>query len=151
MVPLYIFISNLGLVNSLYAIFVPGLWSTFGCFLMRQFIADLPVDMFDAARIDGAAEWMVFVRIVIPMAKSPLAALAVLTFLGSWDGFMWPLIVINDAKKYTLPLLLNSLRSLYWSRYELWAAGAMLTIAPVMLLYIFSSRFFIRGLAVTGK
>jgi ABC-type glycerol-3-phosphate transport system permease component len=118
---------------------------------MRQFIADLPVDMFDAARIDGAAEWMVFVRIVIPMAKSPLAALAVLTFLGSWDGFMWPLIVINDAKKYTLPLLLNSLRSLYWSRYELWAAGAMLTIAPVMLLYIFSSRFFIRGLAVTGK
>lgn len=150
LVPLYVTISDMKMVNQLSGLIVPGLWSTFGIFLLRQFIADLPSELFDAARIDGASEWRVFFTIVIPLAMSPMAALAILTFLGSWDGFMWPLIILSDPMKQTLPVLLNGLRSMYWSRYELWATGAMLTILPVMVVYAVFSRYFIRGFAMTG-
>jgi multiple sugar transport system permease protein len=150
MVPLYLTIANFGLVNRLAGIIVTGLWSTFGIFLMRQFIEELPSGIFDSARIDGATEWRIFVTIVLPLSKAPLAALAIFTFRGNWDNFLWPLVVLNSPEKQTLPLLLNSLRSLYWTRYELWAAGSMLTIIPVMIIYVFASKQFIRGLALTG-
>ena len=150
LVPLYIQINNLGLVNHLGGIIVTGLWSTFGIFMMRQFMETIPSELLDAARIDGASEWRIFFRIVIPLSMAPLAALSIFTFLGNWDSFLWPLVVLNSPDKQTIPLLLNGLKSLYWTRYDMWAAGSMLTVIPVMLVYSFASRYFIQGLAMTG-
>jgi len=149
-VPLYVTIANMGLANRLAGITVTGLFSTFGIFMMRQFMESLPSELIDAGRIDGASEWWIFLRVVLPLSASPLAALAVFTFLGNWDSYMWPLIVLTSPKTQTLPLVLAGLRSLYWSRYDLWTAGSMLTVAPVMLLYAVAQKQFIRGIAMTG-
>ena len=98
----------------------------------------------------AASEWRIFFTIVLPMATAALAALIVFIFLFNWDNFLWPLVVLNSPDKQTLPLVLAGLRSLYWTRYEMWAAGSMLTVVPVILIYIFASKQFIRGLAMTG-
>ena len=150
LVPLYITIVSLGLQNQLAGIIVTGVWSTFGMFMMRQFMESIPSELIDAARIDGSSEFRIYSQIIIPLSAAPLAALAVFTFLAQWDNYLWPLVVINSPDKQTLPLLLAGLRSLYWSRYDLWTAGSMLTILPVMTLYIFASRHFIQGVAMTG-
>jgi len=150
LVPLYILVSDLGLSNHLGGVIVPGLWSTFGIFLMRQFMEGIPFELLDAARIDGAPEWMIFVQIVLRLSGAPLAALGILTFLGSWDNFLWPSLILNSPDQKTIPLVLNGLRSLYWSRYDMWLAGSMLTIVPVMVIYLLASKQFIRGIAMTG-
>jgi multiple sugar transport system permease protein len=150
LIPLYIRIADIGLSNSLGGIIITGLWSTFGIFMMRQFMETIPFDLLDAARIDGASEWRIFLQIVIPLATAPMAALGVFTFLGNWDSYLWPLVVLNSPEKQTIPLILAGLRSLYWTRYDMWAAGSMLTVVPVMLIYAFASKWFIRGIAMTG-
>ncbi|MHB1294176.1 MAG: carbohydrate ABC transporter permease [Anaerolineae bacterium] len=150
LVPLYITIADMNLVNQLFGIIITGFFSTFGIFMMRQFMESIPTELIDASRIDGASEWRIFFTIVMPMAASPMGALAVFAFLGNWDSLLWPLIVLNSPAKQTLPLVLSGLRSLYWNRYELWSAGSMLTVMPVMILYSFSSKYFIKGIAMTG-
>ncbi|MBX3012558.1 MAG: carbohydrate ABC transporter permease [Caldilineaceae bacterium] len=150
LVPLYVTVANLGLADQLLGIIITGLCSTFGIFLMRQFMESIPNDLIDAGRIDGASEWWIFARVVMPLAKAPLSALAVFTFLGSWDNFLWPLVVLTSPENRTLPLVLAGLRSLYWSRYEMFAAGSMLTVLPVMIIYAFASKQFVRGIAMTG-
>jgi len=150
LVPLYITIVSFGLHNQLTGIIVTAVWSTFGIFMMRQFMESIPSELIDAARIDGASEFRIYGQIIVPLSAAPLAALAVFTFLGQWDSYLWPLVVINSPDKQTLPLLLAGLRSLYWSRYDLWTAGSMLTILPVMTLYLFASKYFIQGVAMTG-
>ena len=150
LVPLYITIGDIGLINHLGGIIVTALWSTFGVFFMRQFMESIPSELIDAARIDGASEWRIFLGIVVPISTAPLAALAVFVFLGNWDSFLWPLVVLNSPEKQTLPLVLAGLRNLFWTRYEIWAAGSILTVAPVMLIYSFASKYFIQGIAMTG-
>jgi ABC-type glycerol-3-phosphate transport system permease component len=150
LVPLYVTVANLGLTDKLMGIMVTGVCSTFGIFMMRQFMESIPNELIDAGRIDGASESWIFSRVVLPLATAPLAALAVFTFLGSWDNFMWPLVVLTSPENQTLPLVLAGLRSLYWSRYELFAAGSMLTVLPVMILYAAASKQFVRGIAMTG-
>jgi multiple sugar transport system permease protein len=150
LIPLYVFIADIHLIDTLPGIIVTGLWSTFGIFLLRQFMESLPTELLDAARIDGASEFRIFAQVVIPLSGAPLAALATLTFLGNWDSFLWPTIVLSSPEKQTIPIVLNGLRSLYWSRYDMWTAGAMLTVVPVMVIYAFASRHFIRGIAMTG-
>jgi multiple sugar transport system permease protein len=150
LVPLYIFISDLGINDNLLAIVVPGLWSTFGIFLMRQFMETIPSELLDAARIDGSSEWRIIGQIVLPLAGAPLGALAVLVFLGSWDNFLWPSIVLSSPEQQTVPVVLAGLRSLYWTRYDMWSAGSVLTVVPVMLVYLVASKQFIRGIAMTG-
>ncbi|MBI2940009.1 MAG: carbohydrate ABC transporter permease [Chloroflexi bacterium] len=150
MVPLYIFMVDIGAVNGLSAIILPGLWSTFGIFLLRQFMESVPSELIDACRIDGASEWRIFGQIMLPLSGAPLAALAIMHFLGSWDSFMWPSIVLRSPDKQTLPIVLAGLRDLWWERYDMWMAGSMLTVVPVMLIYAFASRQFVRGLAMTG-
>ena len=115
-----------------------------------QFLEGIPSDLIDAGRIDGASEWWIFSRIIIPLSTAPLAALAVFTFLFNWDNFLWPLVVLTSPRSQTLPLVLAGLRSLYWERYDMWAAGSMLTVAPVMLLYAVAQKQFIRGVTMTG-
>ena len=150
LIPLYIFVSDIGAMDQLTGIIIVGMWSAFGIFLLRQFMEGVPSELLDAARIDGASEWRIYSQIMIPLSGAPLAALAILVFLGSWDNFLWPSLVLNSPEKQTIPLVLLGLRSLYWSRYDLYMAGSMLTILPVMLIYIFASKHFIRGIALTG-
>jgi multiple sugar transport system permease protein len=150
MVPLYIAIANLGLVDKLSGIIVTGFWSTFGTFMMRQFMETIPSELIDAARIDGASEWKIYSVLVIPMSAAPLAALAVFVFLGNWDSLLWPVIVINSPENHTLPLLLNHLRNRVFTRYDLLSAASMLTVVPVMIVYGFASKYFVRGIAMTG-
>jgi multiple sugar transport system permease protein len=150
LVPLYVTIADIGLANKLAGITITGLFSTFGIFMMRQFMESIPGELIDAGRIDGASEWWIFARVVLPLSTAPLSALAVFTFLGNWDSYLWPLVVLTSPKVRTLPLVLAGLRSLYWSRYDLWTAGSMLTVAPVMLIYAFAQKQFIRGVAMTG-
>lgn len=149
-VPLYVTITEFGLGNSLGGIIVTGLWSSFGMFMMRQFMETIPSELLDAARIDGASEYRIFGQIVLPLATAPMAALAVFTFLGNWDSYLWPLVVMTSPEKQTVPLVLAGMRNLWWTRYEMWSAGSMLTVIPVMLLYSFMSKYFIRGIAMTG-
>ncbi len=150
LVPLYVTISRMGLVNHLTGLVITGLWSTFGIFLMRQFMETIPGELLDVSRIDGASEWRIFLQVVLPLSKAPMAALAAFTFLGNWDSYLWPLVVLSTPDKQTLPLVLAGLRNLYWSRYDLWSAGAMLTVIPVMIVYALGSRYFIQGIAMSG-
>lgn len=150
LVPLYLTITSFGLANSLGGIIITGLWSAFGMFMLRQFMESIPFELIDAARIDGASEWRIFGQIVLPLSGAPLAALAVFAFLGNWDSYLWPLVVLSSPEKQTLPLVLAGLRNLWWTRYEMWAAGSMLTVIPVMMLYSLASKYFIRGIAMTG-
>nr|HMN28191.1 carbohydrate ABC transporter permease [Caldilineaceae bacterium] len=150
MVPLYIIVANFGLVNQLTGLVVTGLFSTFGIFMLRQFMEGIPDDLLSAGRIDGASEWWIFAYIVVPLAMSPLAALAVFTFLGNWDSYLWPLVVLTSPDRQTLPLLLAGLRNMFSDRYELWATGSMLTVTPAMLLYAVAQKQFIRGVTMTG-
>ncbi|MBX3012240.1 MAG: carbohydrate ABC transporter permease [Caldilineaceae bacterium] len=150
MVPLYLTVTGFGLANNLGGIIITGLWSSFGMFMLRQFMETIPVELIDAARIDGASEWRIFAQIVLPLSGAPLAALAIFSFLGNWDSYLWPLVVLSSPDKQTLPLILAGLRNLWWTRYEMWAAGSMLTVIPVMLIYSLASKYFIRGIAMTG-
>jgi len=150
LVPLYVTITHIGLNNHLGGLIVPGLWSTFGIFMMRQFMENIPAELIDASRIDGASEWRTFLQVVIPLSTAPLAALAIFTFLGNWDSYLWPLVVLTSPEKQTLPLVLASLTNLYGTRFDLWAAGSMMTIAPVVIVYAFASKYFIQGIAMTG-
>ena len=149
-VPLYLTITSFGLSNQLGGIIITGLWSSFGMFMMRQFMESIPSELIDAARIDGASEWRIFFQIILPLSGAPLAALGIFAFLGNWDSYLWPLVVLNSPDRQTLPLVLAGLRNLWWTRYEMWSAGSMLTVIPVMIIYAIASRYFIRGIAMTG-
>ena len=150
LVPLYLTITGFGLANNLGGIIITGFWSAFGMFMMRQFMETIPSELIDAARIDGASEWRIFFQIILPLSGAPLAALGIFAFLANWDSFLWPLVVLNSPEKQTLPLVLAGLRNLWWTRYEMWSAGSMLTVIPVMIIYAVASRYFIRGIAMTG-
>lgn len=153
LVPLYLTLGDLHLLNGrngLIGLIAVGAYSAFGIFLLRQFIRDIPDSFIDAARIDGASELWVLRRIIVPLSRAPLAALAIFTFLWSWDDFLFPSIVLSDPSVRTLPLALAGLKSLYWERYELYSAGAMVTVVPVMILYLFMQRHFVRGLTMGG-
>jgi multiple sugar transport system permease protein len=150
LIPLYIFMSDIGAMDQLTGIILPGMWSAFGIFLLRQFMEGVPSELLDAARIDGSSEWRIYSQIMIPLCGAPMAALAILIFLGSWDSFLWPSLVLSSPENQTIPLVLAGLRSLFLSRYDLYMAGSMLTVFPVMLIYLFASKHFIRGVALTG-
>lgn len=149
-IPLFITMRDLGLVNSLNGLIVTGLCSTFGIFLMRQAIAGIPNDYIDAARVDGAGEFWILFWVIAPLVRPAMATLAVLTFLGNWDSYLWPSILIRTPDNQTLPMLLASMRSLFFERFNIWSAGSMLTVVPVMILFVFAQRYFTKGLALAG-
>ena len=150
-VPLFVMVSKLGLVSTYAALFLPFLASPLGVFLMRQFMLGIPDSIIEAARIDGANEFRIFVRVVMPLCGPPLATLGILTFLGSWNNFLWPLVAAQTEDKYTLPVAL-SLFSTGQSAtdYGLLLAGSVLVITPIVALFIALQRFFIQSVAATG-
>ena len=149
-IPLFIAMSNVGLVNTLRGIILTSLCSTFGIFLMRQAIETIPNDYIDAARIDGAGEAWILRQVIVPLAGSAIATLAVFTFLGQWDSYLWPSIMLKSSKNHTIPIVLAGMRGLYVDRYNIWAAGSMLTVIPVMLLFSVAQKQFIGGLSMAG-
>jgi len=149
-IPLFITMNDLGLVNKLTGILITSLCSTFGIFLMRQAIMVVPNDYVEAARIDGASEFWIFSRVVIPLVRPSLATLAVFTFLGNWDSYMWPSIMLRTASRQTLPVVIAGMRNLYVVRYQIWAAGSMLTVVPVMILFTLAQKQFVRGMTLSG-
>ena len=145
MLPLFLLIKAMGLVNNYGGVIIPGLASIFGIFLVRQYALAIPDDLLDAARIDGASEWRVFRSVVIPTIQPILATLALWTFLATWNDFMWPLIVLSDDRRYTLPVALAGLVGEHAQDVELMMAGAVITVLPVLVLFLFLQRYFVEG------
>ncbi len=145
MLPLFLLIKSLGLVNNFGGVIIPGLASIFGIFLVRQYALAIPDDLLDAARIDGASEARVFRSIVLPTIQPVLATLALWTFLATWNDFMWPLIVLSDDRRYTLPVALAGLVGEHAQDVELMMAGAVITVLPVLILFLMLQRYFVEG------
>lgn len=146
MIPLFLMMKWLHLVNSYGGVIVPSLATVFGIFLVRQYARSIPDDLLEAARLDGAGEWRIFVRIVLPLLKPIVVTLAIFTFLASWNDFMWPLIVLNDQTWQTAPVALASLSREHVQDNELMMAGSVVTLLPVLALFLFLQRHYIQGL-----
>ena len=148
MLPLFLLLKQLGLINSYWGVIIPGLSSIFGIFLIRQYAQSIPDDLLDAARMDGAGELRIYASIVLPTIVPILATMGIWTFLSTWNDFMWPLIVLSDDAKWTLPVALANLSGEHVQDTELMMAGSVLTILPVMLVFLFLQRYYIQGVMV---
>ena len=146
MLPLFLLLKQMGLVNSFAGALVPWLASVFGIFLVRQYARSIPVDLLEAARIDGAGEGRIFISVVLPLLKPVVVTLAVLVFLGAWNDFMWPLIVLTDHELQTLPVALAGLSREHVQDTELMMAGSVLTVAPVLVLFLLLQKHYMNGL-----
>jgi len=149
-IPMYALMGRLGWTNSYWPLIVPSAYSPFGIFLMNQFMHSIPNDLIDAGRIDGASEYDILFRIIVPLSMAPLGALGIFTFMWSWDDFLWPLVIIDEARLYTLPLGLGQLRGRMGSDVAAMAAGASVAVLPVIIVYLFAQRHFVEGIALTG-
>ncbi len=150
-VPLFVLVANLGLVDSYPGLILPFLVTPFGVFLMRQFIIGLPDDLLDAGRIDGASELRIFRQIIMPLCGPALATLGILTFLGSWNSFLWPLVVAQTQEHYTLPVALALFATgQNVTDYGLLLAGATVVVVPILIVFLVFQRRFIEGIASTG-
>jgi multiple sugar transport system permease protein len=151
LVPLFVLVSNFNLTNTYPGLILPTVAGAFGVFLMRQFMLGIPDDLLDAARVDGAGEYRIFFRVVLPLCGPALATLGVLTFLTSWNNFLWPLVVATSEDMYTLPVAL-ALFSIgqQESNVALQMAGATVVVLPVVILFFATQRYVIQGIATTG-
>lgn len=146
MIPLFLICKQLGLVNSYGGVLVPTIATIFGIFLVRQYALSIPDEMLEAARIDGASEFRIFRVIVLPSLTPILVTLAVFAFLGSWSDFLWPLIILNDGDLQTLPVALANLSREHVQDFELMMAGSVVTLLPVLTLFVVLQRYYIGGL-----
>ena len=145
MLPLFLLLKSLGLVNTLVGAIVPFMATVFGIFMIRQYALSIPDDLLDAARVDGASELRIFVTIVLPVLRPILATLAVFTFLSAWNDFLWPLVILSDDAKYTLPVAIANLVGEHVQDTELMMAGSVLTVLPVLIVFLALQRQYMRG------
>jgi len=150
LVPLFIEMRMLGLVDSYPALILPLIASPFGVFLLRQALLTLPRELEEAAFVDGANHWMVFSRIVLPNAKPALATFAVFAFMASWNSFLWPLVIVSSESMMTLPLGLASLHGRYATAWNLVMAGSTLSLLPIVAVYLVAQRYVVQGVAQSG-
>ncbi len=148
LVPLFLLILRLGWLDTYWAIVIPGAVSAFGSFFMRQNMLAVPNDLVDAARIDGASDWGIFLRIGLPLSRGALSVLAVLIFLGSWNDYLWPLIVLRSAEKFTYPVGLATLVGLYKVEYGMILAGAFLATLPILVIFLAGRNMLLNNLTV---
>ena len=152
--PLYVLMSGMNLIDSYAGLVLPFAASAFGVFLMRQFMQSVPDELLEAARIDGAGEWYIFWRIVLPLVRPALATLSIFTFLGSWNNFVWPLVATNDPGKYTLPVALatfaNDPNRTVAGGNGMLMAGSLLVVLPVLAVFAVLQRHFTQGIATAG-
>ncbi|EQA7619933.1 carbohydrate ABC transporter permease [Listeria monocytogenes] len=150
MIPVYLLLNAAGLRNTMTGIVLPGLVGAFGIFLFRQFMSTISDDLLEAARLDGASEFYIFWRIVIPISRPVLAVQGILTFIAGWNSFLWPLIIANDEKFYTLSVGLQLLKGQYGSNYALQMAGATFMVIPIILIFMTFQKYILKGFNVSG-
>lgn len=149
-IPWYNMCSNLGWLNSYWSIMFPGVITAFGIFMMRQFFGGVPTDLLEAARIDGVSELGLFFRVAIPLVLPAISALAIFTFLGNWNAYLWPVIIVSKYSLYTLPVGLATFSSDAGSEWGLIMAGATMATVPVLIVFLFFQRQIIEGINLTG-
>src|SRR6185503_8649563 len=137
---------SLGLVNSYWGAIIPSMATVFGIFLIRQFMLSVPQVLLEDARLDGASEWRIYWTVVLPLARPILATLATFMFMSTWNDFMWPLIILSDQSRYTLPVALANLSGEHVQDIELMMAGSVVTVLPVLALFVFLQRYYIAGI-----
>lgn len=150
MVPQYIMMEDAGLTNTFWAIILLQAFSAFGVFLMRQYYMSIPDELVEAARIDGLSEYGIYWRIMLPLSKPALASLALLTFVNTWNDYMGPFIYLSSNDLWTVQLGLRSFIGLYEARYAMIMTGAVVSVLPVVVIFLLGQRYFIRGIATTG-
>jgi multiple sugar transport system permease protein len=150
MLPLFLMLNRMGLINTYAGVIIPGIASVFGIFLMRQYARSIPDSLLEAARLDGAGDFRIYLTIILPLCKPILITLGILTFMGTWNDFLWPLIVMTDDSMVTLPVALANLSLEHVQDTELMMAGSVLTVAPVLLLFAVFQKYYISGIMAGG-
>jgi len=150
MIPLYLIVDRLHWINTYWAMIVPFLTSVWGIFLLRQFFQTLPRDLEDAARIDGATSWTIYWKIILPLSRPALATLGIFSFLSSWKEFLWPLIVTNSMDMRPVEVGVALFHSVYITNWPYQMAAAVVVMLPILIVFFFAQRYFIRGIALTG-
>ena len=147
-VPLYIIINRLNWTSTYWALIVPSLSFPFSIFLMKQYLQTLPSELIDAARIDGCSEFGIFLKIIIPLAKSGMAVLSIFIFMGTWNDFLWPLIVTNKEIMFTLQVGLSSIQTVFYRDYGLLMAGAAYSTIPMFIVFFLAQKYFVKGITI---
>jgi multiple sugar transport system permease protein len=150
MIPQFRMVTSLGLFGTFWAVIIPSASTAFGIFLARQFMQSIPDELLEAARVDGASNLRIFLRIVLPLCKPLIAVMVLLAFMAQWNDFLWPLIVLKDPALYTLPVSLRFLQGQYDANYGGLMAMALLTCLPLVVLFLALQRYFVQGLARSG-
>ena len=149
-IPNFILLRTLGWIDTYQALILPAAFSAFGTFLLRQYFLTIPRELEDAAVVDGASYWQIYSRIILPLSGPALSALAIFTFLAQWNSFLYPLVVTNSTEMSTLTVGLRTLQGQYNTAWTLLMAGSVIALVPVLLVFIFAQRYFIKGIAMTG-
>ncbi len=149
-IPVFLMLRHLGLINTYAGLIIPAMVSAFNVFFMRQYILTIPDDLLEAAKIDGAKEGFLFFKIILPLSGPALSTIAIFTFTGSWNSFLWPLIIAQDERMYTLPVAISVLAGQYGENLAIQMAGSCIVIAPILIFFIIAQRKFLKGIALTG-
>jgi alpha-1,4-digalacturonate transport system permease protein len=150
LVPLFLIVTEMGMLNSLWGVIIPGAATPTGVFLLRQYMITIPDEILDAARMDKASEWKIFWRIIIPLSAPAIAVLAILAIMWRWNDFLWPLIVLTESQNFTLQLALNSFQGELQTEWSSLLAMTVLTLLPIALVFMFLQKYIATGIASTG-
>ncbi len=150
MIPLFVLVSRMGWIDSYWGLTVPLVFSPYGTFLLRQFFKSIPLELEDAAKIDGCTYWRIYWNVMMPLSKPALATLGIFVFMWSWNNFLWPLLIVNSLEMKTLPLGLAYFLGQYTIYWNLLMVGATISLLPVLIVFFFAQRFFIEGITLTG-
>lgn len=150
MIPGYLILARVGLLNSLWGLIVFSALDAFGIFMLRQFIESLPNELLDAARIDGASEWALYWRIVLPQLGPPLATLGILAFMQNWNAYLWPMVVLTKIDRRTLPIILTWYNSQHSTQPNITMAATVMIVIPILIVYFIFQRWIVRGFAMSG-
>ena len=150
MIPLFVVMNKLGLIDSYASVILPGIFKPFAVFMLVQQMRAIPNDFLDAARIDGAGIFQVYRRIALPMCAPTIATLAVTTFMESWNDYLWPLLMLTDRNKMTLPIALSTLNGQYNTEYNVLMAGSLISMIPIVIIYLCAQKQFKNGLMAGG-
>ena len=150
MIPIFVIMKHLHWINTYQSLIIPGLFSAYGTFMLRQFFMGLPADLEDAAKIDGSGYFGIWARVILPLSKPALATLTTFTFMGFWGSYMWPLVVTITEEMRTLPIGLKFFVGQHATNYTQLMAGSVIALIPVLLLFIFNQRYFVEGIKLSG-
>ncbi|MFC0189405.1 carbohydrate ABC transporter permease [Fictibacillus aquaticus] len=150
MIPVYLILNQMGLTNTMAGIVLPGLVGAFSIFLFRQFMSTIPDELLEAARLDGASEFRVFMQVILPISRPILAVQGILTFIAGWNSFLWPLIIANDESLYTLSVGLSLLKGQYGGNFALQMAGSTFMVVPIIIIFMLFQKHIIEGYTISG-